>query len=68
MHGEADVAARIARAISGWLTWFWTRSLIRSMGAAAVFETAAETPPTIDSQHQSIGAKVRSIKETSTGH
>lgn len=28
-------------------TWFWTRSLIRSMGAAAVFETAAETPPTV---------------------
>lgn len=27
-------------------TWFWMRSLIRSMGAAAVFETAAETPPT----------------------
>jgi hypothetical protein len=29
-------------------TWFWMRSLTRSMGAAAVFETAAETPPTID--------------------
>ena len=28
------------------LTWFWMRSLTRSMGAAAVFETAAETPPT----------------------
>lgn len=28
------------------LTWFWIRSLTRSMGAAAVFETAAETPPT----------------------
>lgn len=28
-------------------TWFWIRSLIRSMGAAAVFETAAETPPTV---------------------
>ena len=27
-------------------TWFWMRSLTRSMGAAAVFETAAETPPT----------------------
>jgi len=27
-------------------TWFWTRSLTRSIGAAAVFETAAETPPT----------------------
>jgi hypothetical protein len=26
-------------------TWFWMRSLTRSMGAAAVFETAAETPP-----------------------
>ena len=24
--------------------WFWTRSLTRSMGAAAVFETAAATP------------------------
>lgn len=33
-------------------TWFWTRSLMRSMGAAAVFETAAETPPTVGaSQH-----------------
>lgn len=30
------------------LTWFWMRSLTRSMGAAAVFETAAETPPTVD--------------------
>ena len=31
----------------GWRpTWFWIRSLIRSMGAAAVLETAAETPPT----------------------
>jgi hypothetical protein len=29
-------------------TWFWMRSLTRSMGAAAVFETAAETPPTVD--------------------
>jgi hypothetical protein len=29
-------------------TWFWMRSLTRSMGAAAVFETAAETPPTRD--------------------
>jgi hypothetical protein len=29
-------------------TWFWMRSLTRSMGAAAVFETAAETPPTKD--------------------
>lgn len=29
------------------LTWFWMRSLIRSMGAAAVLETAAETPPTV---------------------
>ena len=28
-------------------TWFWMSSLIRSMGAAAVFETAAETPPTV---------------------
>jgi len=28
-------------------TWFWIRSLTRSMGAAAVFETAAETPPTV---------------------
>jgi len=28
------------------LTWFWMLSLTRSMGAAAVFETAAETPPT----------------------
>ena len=28
-------------------TWFWTRSLMRSMGAAAVFDTAAETPPTM---------------------
>ena len=28
------------------LTWFWMRSLTRSLGAAAVFETAAETPPT----------------------
>lgn len=28
-------------------TWFWMRSLTRSMGAAAVLETAAETPPTI---------------------
>jgi hypothetical protein len=27
-------------------TWFWMRSFTRSMGAAAVFETAAETPPT----------------------
>ena len=27
-------------------TWFWMRSLTRSMGAAAVFETAAATPPT----------------------
>lgn len=26
-------------------SWFWTKSLIRSMGAAAVLETAAETPP-----------------------
>lgn len=31
-------------------TWFWTRSLTRSMGAAAVFETAAETPPTVMKQ------------------
>jgi hypothetical protein len=30
------------------LTWFWMRSLTRSIGAAAVFETAAETPPTVD--------------------
>jgi hypothetical protein len=28
------------------LTWFWMLSLTRSMGAAAVLETAAETPPT----------------------
>src|SRR5690606_2177161 len=26
-------------------SWFWIRSLTRSIGAAAVFETAAETPP-----------------------
>lgn len=34
---------------SGWArrTWFWMRSLTRSIGAAAVFETAAETPPTV---------------------
>jgi hypothetical protein len=30
------------------LTWFWIRSLTRSMGAAAVLETAAETPPTVN--------------------
>jgi hypothetical protein len=35
-------------------TWFWTRSLIRSMGAAAVFETAAETPPTVGACQQCI--------------
>jgi hypothetical protein len=29
------------------LTWFWMRSLTRSMGAAAVLETAAEIPPTV---------------------
>lgn len=29
-------------------TWFWMRSLTRSMGAAAVLETAAATPPTVD--------------------
>lgn len=29
-------------------SWFWMRSLIRSMGAAAVLETAAEIPPTAD--------------------
>lgn len=28
-------------------TWFWIKSLTRSMGAAAVLETAAETPPTV---------------------
>ena len=34
--------------VEGWSrhTWFWIRSLTRSMGAAAVFDTAAETPPT----------------------
>jgi len=26
-------------------SWFWTKSLIRSMGAAAVLATAADTPP-----------------------
>jgi hypothetical protein len=36
-------------------TWFWTRSLTRSMGAAAVFETAAETPPTGGSQYTFVG-------------
>ena len=33
---------------TGKRTWFWMRSLTRSMGAAAVLETAAETPPTVD--------------------
>jgi len=28
-------------------TWFWIKSLTRSIGAAAVLETAAETPPTV---------------------
>lgn len=32
------------------LTWFWIKSFTRSMGAAAVLETAAETPPTDDSE------------------
>ena len=33
-------------------TWFWIKSFTRSMGAAAVLETAAATPPTtIRHQH-----------------
>jgi hypothetical protein len=32
-------------------TWFWMRSLTRSIGAAAVLETAAATPPTGSSQN-----------------
>lgn len=34
-------------------TWFWMRSFTRSMGAAAVFETAAATPPTVEMSAES---------------
>lgn len=45
-------------------TWFWMRSLTRSMGAAAVFETAAETPPTIDKVLAAapVGKKIRQTR------
>jgi hypothetical protein len=49
---NADTRKDGAGARAGWQesekrTWFWIRSLTRSMGAAAVLETAAETPPTV---------------------
>merc|ERR1712144_135674 len=36
---------KIRRPVFNISSWFWINSLTRSIGAAAVFETAAETPP-----------------------
>jgi hypothetical protein len=50
LRGVLDAILYVTQLIGMRHTWFWMRSLTRSMGAAAVFETAAETPPTIDKQ------------------
>lgn len=52
-RSETHGARRVLGNTAG-RTWFWTRSLIRSMGAAAVFETAAETPPTVGTGQQCV--------------
>merc|ERR1711964_828584 len=44
-HSAIPSYLRSRRPVFNISSWFWINSLTRSIGAAAVFETAAETPP-----------------------